>query len=69
MEQETSYESNENITIWDDPNSTVETVRGTLTYLEWCASEMARWAKAGKKTQLFTTKLPDGREQICIGRA
>ena len=69
MNDDETYESNENITIWDDPNSTVQTVHGNVTFREWCAREMARWAKAGKKTQLFTTKLPDGREQICIGRA
>lgn len=69
MNDNETDESNENITVWDDPNSIVQTVHGNVTFRKWCELEMERWAKAGKKTQLFTSTLSDGREQICIGRA
>lgn len=61
--------TNENITVWDRPDSTVQTVAGTVTYRKWCEMEMERFAKKGKATRLLTCKTPSGVEQICIGRA
>ena len=61
--------TNENITIWDRPDSTVQTVAGTVTYRKWCEMEMERWRKRGKNTRLLSIKNPSGVEQICIGRA
>ena len=55
--------TNENITVWDSPDSKVETVNGKVTYRKWCEMEMERWAKCGKQTRLLEC---DG--QICIGR-
>ena len=61
--------TNENITVWDNPDSTVQTVNGAVTYRKWCEMEMERFAKKGKATRLFTCKTPSGEERICIGRA
>ena len=61
--------TNENITIWDRPDSTVKTVAGTVTYRKWCEMEMERFAKKGKATRLLTCKNRAGVEHICIGRA
>ena len=61
--------TNENITVWDTPDSMVKTVAGTVTYRKWCEAEIERFAKSGKATRLLTCKNPSGEEQICIGRA
>ena len=61
--------TNENITVWDNPDSTVQTVNGAVTYRKWCEMEMERFAKKGKATRLLTCKNRAGVEQICIGRA
>jgi hypothetical protein len=61
--------TNENITVWDNQDSTVQTVKGRVTYRKWCEMEMERFVQKGKATRLLTCKTPSGVERICIGRA
>ena len=61
--------TNENITVWDTPDSMVQTVAGTVTYRKWCEAEIERFAKSGKATRLLTCETRLGVEQICVGKA
>lgn len=60
--------SKENITVWDSPDEGVHTITGSMSYLDWCNSEIRRIRAKGGKAELYRCVGPNGKSLVCVGR-